>query len=226
MTRRRLFGLIRSIVRDESGQELAETAMILPFLLVLALGVVEFGTMFSTRHTLTSLGREGANIAARGTPLDTVNALMLESGAQISLDALGGSITTHVVVEDSVPMIQAQAATPAYHNRSRLGRRGQPAQGLGSLAGAEGGNFYVVELFYVRERKTPIWSLLEGLAGGNSRRASIGAQPNNSDYDDATTAYAPQGEDSSTSDDDSDRSPSDKNKDGAPSDTLYSRAIF
>jgi hypothetical protein len=218
MTRARLLGLFRPIVRDESGQELAETAMILPFLLVLALGVVEFGTMFSTSHTLTSLGREGANIAARGTPLDTVNALMLESGADISLGALGGAITTHVVVEDSVPMIQAQAATPAYHNRSRLGRRGQPAQGLGSLAGAEGANFFVVELFYVRERKTPVWSLLESLAGGNSRRASIGAQPNKTAYEDATTAYAPQTSGNTDS--------SGSSSDGAPSDTLYSRAIF
>lgn len=217
-----LFGLFRPIVRDESGQELAETAIVLPFLLVLALGVVEFGTMFSTSHTLTSLGREGANIAARGTPLDTVNALMLENGAEISLRSFGGSITTHIVVEDSVPMIQAQASTPAYHSRSRLGMRGQPAQGLANLAGAEGANFYVVELFYVRERQTPLWSLLESLSG-QSRQASIGPQKQ--------PAYAPGTSDKATSDDATSEAapsgpsgPSDRRKVSA--DTIYTRAIF
>jgi len=220
MTRARLLGLFRPIVHDESGQELAETAIILPFLLVLALGIVEFGTMFSTSHTLTSLGREGANIAARGTPLDTVNALMLENGAEISLGSLGGSITTHIVVEDSVPIILAQAATPAYHSRSRLGMRGQPAQGLESLAGAEGANFYVVELFLVRERQTPLWSLLESLSG-QDRRASIGPPHKQPTYAPATSdeaTFAPATADDATSD-----APDPGN---AASDTLYTRAIF
>lgn len=223
MTRARLFGLFRPIVRDESGQELAETAIILPFLLVLALGVVEFGTMFSTSHTLTSLGREGANIAARGTPLDTVNALMLENGAEISLRSFGGAITTHIVVEDSVPKIQAQAATPAYHGRSRLGMRGQPAQGLESLAGAEGANFYVVELFYVRERQTPLWSLLESLSG-QSRRASLGPSQKQPMYAPATSdeqALAPATSEDATAD-----TSGSSDKGEVSSDTIYARAIF
>ena len=154
---RRLF---RRILRDESGQELAETAMILPFLLVVALGIVEFGSMFSTSHTLTSLGREGANIAARGVPLDTVNVLMLENGREIGLASHGGSIASRVVVVDGVPTIQDQGTTDTYAGRSRLGSIGEPAAGLDRLAGAEGASFYVVELFYVYDDRTPLGPIL------------------------------------------------------------------
>ncbi len=152
--------VLRRIVRNESGQELAETAIILPLLMMVALGIVEFGSMFSTSHTLTSLGREGANIAARGAPLDTVNVLMLQNGAEIGLADHGGSITSRVVVVDSVPTIQDQRTTDTYAGRSRLGSIGEPAAGLDRLAGAEGASFYVVELFYVYDDITPLGPIL------------------------------------------------------------------
>lgn len=147
---------IRRIMRDESGQEVVEMAMVLPFLLVLVLGIVEFGSLFGTSHTLTSLGREGANIAARGAPLDTVNALMLENGSEIDLANKGGSIVSRVVVQDSVPTIAEQVATGDYSGLSRIGEPGEPATGLDQLVGAEGISFYVVELFYVYEDRTPL----------------------------------------------------------------------
>lgn len=131
-------------------------AMVLPLLLVIALGIVEFGSMFGTSQTLTSLGREGANIAARGAPLDTVNVLMLENGAEIDLAGQGGSIVSRVVVVDSVPTVQEQAATGTYAGQSRIGNPGQPAAGLDQLNGAEGASFYVVELFYVYNDRTPL----------------------------------------------------------------------
>jgi len=152
--------LFRRIVSDQSGQELAETAMVLPFLLILALGIVEFGSMFSATHTLTSLGREGANIAARGAPLDTVNALMLENGADIRLSTLGGVITSRVVVVDTVPTVTAQAATGSYAGHSRIGLVNSAATGLSQLAADEGASFVVVEIFYVQGPKTPMQRIL------------------------------------------------------------------
>jgi len=152
--------LFRRVVSDQSGQELAETAMVLPFLLVLALGIVEFGSMFSTTHTLTSLGREGANIAARGAPLDTVNVLMLENGADIELSTFGGVITSRVTVTDTVPTIMAQRVTGSYAGHSRIGNVTEAAVGLSTLATDEGASFVVVEIFYVQGPKTPLQRIL------------------------------------------------------------------
>ena len=139
---------------------MAEMAIVLPFLLILVLGIVEFGSMFSTSHTLTSLGREGANIAARGASLDTVNALVLENGSEIHLTEFGGVISSQVVVEDSVPTITSQAATEYYGGLSRLGNLNDAARGMESMAGAEGVSFRVVEIFYVPNRRTPLRALM------------------------------------------------------------------
>jgi len=61
-----------------------------------------------------------------------------------------------VFVQDSVPTIAAQGATNMFAGSSRLGNIGEPAVGLTSLAGAEGASFYVVELFYAYDDRTPL----------------------------------------------------------------------
>jgi Flp pilus assembly protein TadG len=50
-------------VRDESGQALVEMALILPVLLLLALGIVEFGRAFNAKQVVTDAAREGARHA-------------------------------------------------------------------------------------------------------------------------------------------------------------------
>ena len=49
---------------SNKGQAVIEFALVLPFLLLLALGVVEFGRAWMTMNILTSAAREGARIAA------------------------------------------------------------------------------------------------------------------------------------------------------------------
>lgn len=156
----RLPRLLRALVRCERGQDVAEMAIVLPFLMVIALGVVEFGSMFGEQQTLTSIGREGANMAARGTPLDTVNALVLENGSEISLATKGGTISSLVVVQDSVPRIVKQVTSSGYGAMSHLGQQGQPAAGLTQVAADEGASFYVVEVFYVPGDVTPLRRML------------------------------------------------------------------
>lgn len=56
--RRRLS--IRSLVRSESGTQLAELAIVLPILVVLFAGTVEFGRYFYTYSTLSKAARIGA----------------------------------------------------------------------------------------------------------------------------------------------------------------------
>lgn len=147
---------MRKLARCERGQELAETAMVLPILLMIALGIVEFGSAFGSQQSLTSIGREGASIAARGASLDEVNDLMIESGAEIGMDKNGGAITSRVEVENGVPMVREQVASRGYSNQSHLGNEKKPAAGLSQIAKAEGATFYVVELFLVNRDRTPL----------------------------------------------------------------------
>ena len=48
---------------DERGQSLVEFALVLPVLLLLLLGILEFGWLFNGQITLTSAAREGARTA-------------------------------------------------------------------------------------------------------------------------------------------------------------------
>jgi len=47
------------------GQSLVEFALVLPILLLLILGAMDFARMFSTKITLTNAAREGANYLSR-----------------------------------------------------------------------------------------------------------------------------------------------------------------
>jgi Flp pilus assembly protein TadG len=52
--------------KKERGAELIEFAMVLPLLLLMCLGVIEFGRVYYTYHILTKALRDGARYAATG----------------------------------------------------------------------------------------------------------------------------------------------------------------
>ena len=51
-------------VRSERGAELIEFALTLPLLLLLVLGIIEFGFLFQEYEVVTNAAREGARLAA------------------------------------------------------------------------------------------------------------------------------------------------------------------
>ena len=54
----------RTITRDESGQTMTEFAIILPVLVVLLFGIIQFGILFNNYMTLTDAVRAGAREGA------------------------------------------------------------------------------------------------------------------------------------------------------------------
>ena len=55
---------VRRRIRSERGAELIEFALTLPLLLLLVLGIIEFGFMFQEYEVVTNAAREGARIGA------------------------------------------------------------------------------------------------------------------------------------------------------------------
>jgi Flp pilus assembly protein TadG len=55
------------ILRGDSGQSTIELAIILPFLLLLALGVFEFARAIQAKNIVTNMSREGTNLVSRGS---------------------------------------------------------------------------------------------------------------------------------------------------------------
>ncbi len=54
--------------RRDRGASAVETALVLPLLLLLVFGVIDFGRMLNTQITLTEAAREGARAVALGSP--------------------------------------------------------------------------------------------------------------------------------------------------------------
>ena len=57
--------ILRLIRRSERGASLIETALVLPLLLLLVGGIVDFGFAFNNYITITNAAREGARYASR-----------------------------------------------------------------------------------------------------------------------------------------------------------------
>jgi Flp pilus assembly protein TadG len=55
---------VRTRLRDEHGASAVEFAFIVPLLLVLVLGIAEFGHAFQVQGTLSAAAREGARVMA------------------------------------------------------------------------------------------------------------------------------------------------------------------
>lgn len=81
--------------KNENGQALVEFTLILPILILLILGIIEFGWLLNAQITLNSAAREGARVGAvlntsdevrRTKMLEAVNATAQFSGLNVLED--------------------------------------------------------------------------------------------------------------------------------------------
>jgi hypothetical protein len=97
--------LCQSFVVETSGQSLIEAALVLPFLLLVTLGVVELGVAIQHQHSVSTLSREGSNLISRDTTLedagDTLKAISngsvdFDSNSRVIFSVLkrGGTVNT------------------------------------------------------------------------------------------------------------------------------------
>lgn len=135
--------------------------MVSGILLMMVMGIVEFGNAFSAAHTLTSLSREGANLAARGTSLNESVNVVLTNGTSLQLSSKGGAIATRLVVQGGTPQVAAQVASSGYAGASQLGNVGAAAQGVDTWGLVDGQSIYVMELFYNYDQITPFGNLVQ-----------------------------------------------------------------
>lgn len=148
-------------LRDERGTAVVEAALVTALLGALALAVIEFGNAYSQAHTLTSLSREGANIAARGTELNEAIAIVMTNGDEVNLVSHGGAVGTRIEVIDGTPEVVEQVASSGYSGRSMIGEVGDPAQGVATWDLVEGQTVYAMELFLDYQELTPFAAFAE-----------------------------------------------------------------
>ena len=67
-----LIRVVRRFLRAESGAEMIEFGLTLPLLLLVVLGIIEYGFVFQQYEVVTNAAREGARIAVLPNYADTV----------------------------------------------------------------------------------------------------------------------------------------------------------
>lgn len=130
-----------SVRRGERGSVLVEFALVVPILLVIFAGIVDFGLMMQRREVVTNAAREGARIAVLpgyGTAdvQDRVNAYLNDG---LTAGASANAVTTVTPVTITTggggPAVQALQVDVAFTSRySILG----PMMGL--IGGSDFGN--------------------------------------------------------------------------------------
>jgi hypothetical protein len=112
---------------DARGQSIVEFAFLTPLILVVALGVIEFGYALLDQHVVTKLTREGSNLISRDTTLDdAITAMRSMSTAPVDF-----STRSRVIFS----VLKKGATTnTANYDRVILYQRAE----YGSLAGASG----------------------------------------------------------------------------------------
>jgi Flp pilus assembly protein TadG len=78
---------VNTTIRSERGQTLVEFSLVLPLLLIMALGVIEMGYALLDQHAVTKMTREGSNLISRNTTLqDAVAAMKSMSSRSVDFD--------------------------------------------------------------------------------------------------------------------------------------------
>jgi Flp pilus assembly protein TadG len=88
----------RSRIRGERGQALVEFTIVLPILLLLVLGIIQFGVVFNNYITLTDAVRAGARQASVGRsvadPSGAAVSRVRSSAANLDQAQLGVTVTS------------------------------------------------------------------------------------------------------------------------------------
>lgn len=101
---------MKSILKNEKGQNLVEFALVVPMLLLLVFGIAEFGRAWMTRNILTGAAREAVRVAV--VPSGSIGEATTRANQILSS---AGITTAAVNVNDSGTSFGTVTATVTYN---------------------------------------------------------------------------------------------------------------
>ncbi len=111
------FRALRRLSGETGGSELLELALVLPILLVVVIGITDFGTAFLVRQRANSAAMEGARVAASQTmgglygnpaPQSILDARTAVTGALIAAGMSACGLDTAAVTEPTINTLTYQ----------------------------------------------------------------------------------------------------------------------
>jgi Flp pilus assembly pilin Flp len=86
--------LLKRFVRAQSGAEVIEFALTLPLMLLVVLGIIEFGFVFQQYEVITNAAREGARIATLPTYSANASVTQTNVRARVNQYLTAGGLST------------------------------------------------------------------------------------------------------------------------------------
>jgi Flp pilus assembly protein TadG len=99
---------MRNRLRNERGASAVEFAFIVPLLIVLVLGIAEFGRAFQVQGTLSAAAREGVRVMALQNDDDAAKAAVRNAAPSLDPAITDAQIT---VTPTSCPVVNAGSTT-------------------------------------------------------------------------------------------------------------------
>jgi Flp pilus assembly protein TadG len=93
---------VRGVSVNGRGVALLETAVTLPIILMICVGIFEFGRAYQTWQTLTNAAREGARVAVSGSTTDLEVETVVRS--YMAAERLGNAGTAPIAVNRKVAL--------------------------------------------------------------------------------------------------------------------------
>jgi hypothetical protein len=112
--------------RGSRGTAIIEFALVLPLLLIIVMGTVDFGHLIQTRLIMTNLSREGASIASRQETLDpSLTNMLVASASPLDMAGVDGRIFMTRIkagtdVDNPKPTIETQVNRGGLVTTSRI----------------------------------------------------------------------------------------------------------
>src|SRR5438045_4107642 len=85
---------LRTLWRRDDGAALIEAAFVLPMLLFVSIGIIEFGRAFQTWQIVTNAAREGARVAVLGGMSDDAVKTRVKDYLQMGIDSPASAAIT------------------------------------------------------------------------------------------------------------------------------------
>lgn len=84
--------------KNKKGQSLVETALVLPIIILLLTGIVDFGLLFNNYLVVSNASREGARSAITGSTNEQIRAVVNTVAASLDPDKLDVTISPDLLV--------------------------------------------------------------------------------------------------------------------------------